>query len=158
MSEAVEGRCPGCGAVVSIGAGGNERRAPVACHECHRIFKVEEIVATQPPSGMLNYFGQKAASPEGGIFVNGAALAAMYVAAGAVAMGIAFGLMEPAPTFRRLGGFCVALGGATGAVLGGMALTRKSLGHVDRSLSITSIAMGALCMAAGVVLFTGWRI
>jgi hypothetical protein len=45
-----------------------------------------------------------------------------------------------------------------GAVVGLVAVAKRRLGYVDKSLAITSVAMGVLCVAAGVVIFTGWRV
>ena len=61
------------------------------------------------------------------------------------------------PVVRRLGACGVFAGGGVGAVVALLALTRRRLGYVDRSLALTSVAIGLLCVAAGVVIFTGWR-
>jgi hypothetical protein len=84
-------------------------------------------------------------------------MVAVEFVAGAVALGMAVGLMEPGPVLRRLGACGVFVGGAVGSAVGLLALTRKRLGHVDRSLAMTAVAMGLLCVAAGVVIFSGWR-
>jgi hypothetical protein len=96
----------------------------------------------------LEYYGDAPAGrEEGQAFASGAVMVAVEFVAGAVALGMAVGLMEPGPVLRRLG-----------AVVGLVALARRRLGYVDKSLAIASVAMGVLCVAAGVVIFTGWRV
>jgi hypothetical protein len=51
----------------------------------------------------------------------------------------------------------VVIGGAVGGGIALVTLLRRRLGYVDKSLAITSMAMGLLCVAAGVVIFTRWR-
>ena len=152
MVSCVEGRCPNCGAEVRI-----EGEA-VACHQCHQVFDQSQIVRV-PVSSTLEYFGDKPGHrAEGTAFANGTVLVAVEFVGGAVALGMAVGLMEPAPVLRQLGACGVFIGGAVGAVVGLVALTRRRLGYVDRSLALTTVAVGLLCVAAGVVIFTGWRV
>jgi len=151
----MEGRCPKCGAVLSLAA----ESGPVACHQCHEVFGIEALVVTKPPeSGMLDYFGDvPMRAAEEAVFASPLARVAMQFVAGAVALGIAAGLLEPGPTLRQLAATLVAMGGLVGAGVGLYAVWRRRLGHVDKSLAITSVAMGILCIAAAVVLFLGMR-
>ena len=129
----------------------------VACHHCHRVFQASQVVAA-PGSSTLEYFGERPGKAgEGDAFSNGLVLVAVEFVVGAVALGMAMGLMQPSPVVRKLGACGVFVGGAVGAVVGLVALTRRRLGYVDRSLALTSVAIGLLCVAAGVVIFTGWR-
>jgi hypothetical protein len=129
-----------------------------ACHQCHQVFKALEVVQV-PASATLEYFGDRpAARAEGAAFASGAVMVAVEFVGAAVALGIAVGLLEPAPVLRRLGACGVFIGGAVGAVVGLVALARSRLGYVDRSLALTTVAVGLLCVAAGVVIFTGWRV
>ncbi|HEV8604600.1 MAG TPA: hypothetical protein VGQ99_04500 [Tepidisphaeraceae bacterium] len=107
----------------------------------------------------LEYYGDiPEKSEEGVAFASWPVIVAVEFVAGAVALGMAVGLMEPGPVFRRLGACGVFVGGAVGAVVGLVAVAKRRLGYVDKSLAITSVAMGVLCVAAGVVIFTGWRV
>jgi len=111
-----------------------------------------------PESATLEYFGEAPAERiDAGGFKSGEVMVAVEFVVGAVALGMTVGLMEPPPVMRRLGACGVFIGGAAGAVVGLVALTRRRLGYVDRSLALTTIAIGLLCVAAGVVIFTGWR-
>lgn len=110
------------------------------------------------PSSTLEYFGERPAkAAEGSAFSSGAVLVAVEFVVGAVALGMTVGLTEPGPMLRQLGACGVFLGGAVGAVVGLFAIIRKRLGYVDRALALTTVAVGALCIAAGVVIFTGWK-
>ncbi len=130
----------------------------VACHQCHEIFQASEA-ARVPQSSTLEYFGDAPAKrAEGTAFASGEVLVAVEFVAGAVALGMAVGLTEPGPVLRRLGACGVFIGGAIGVGVGLVALARRRLGHVDRSLALTAVGLGVLCAAAGVVLFTGWRV
>ena len=145
-------RCPHCGAEVKI-----EGEA-VACHQCHKVFSASEA-ARLPVSSTLEYFGERPANrAEGSAFASGAVLVAVEFVAGAVALGMTVGLTEPGPMLRKLGACGVFIGGAVGAAVGLVALTKRQLGYVDRSLALTTIAVGVLCIAAGVVIFTGWKV
>ncbi len=125
----------------------------VACHHCHEVIRPEEV---QPTSQQIEYFGAGAAPQrEAGAFTSRAAMVAVEFVAGAVALGIAAGVMHPGPVLRRLAACGVLIGGVVGAVFGLIAVMRPKLGHVDRSLAITSVAMGILCIAAGVVIWIG---
>jgi len=129
----------------------------VACHHCHRVFEASQVVHV-PASATLEYFGDRPGkAAEGNAFTSGAVMVAVEFVVGAVALGMAVGLMQPGPLLRQLGACGVFIGGAVGAAVGFVALTRRRLGYVDRSLALTTIAVGVLCVAAGVVIFTGWR-
>jgi len=130
----------------------------VACHECHEVFAAAEVArATQ--SSTLQYFSDRPAKKaEGRAFASGAVLVAVEFVAGAVALGMAVGLSEPGPILRRLAACGVFIGGAVGAGVGLTAIVKRSLGYVDRSLALTAVGLGVLCVAAGVALFTGWRV
>jgi hypothetical protein len=129
----------------------------VACHQCHEIFPASEA-AKLPQSSRLEYFGDRPAKrADETAFASGSVIIAVEFVAGAVALGMAVGLTEPGPTLRRLGACGVFVGGAVGAAVSLVALMKRRLGYVDRSLALTAVGLGALCVAAGVVLFTGWR-
>jgi hypothetical protein len=129
----------------------------VACHQCHQVINASQIVRA-PVSATLEYFGDRPGNrAEGTAFASGAVMIAVEFVGGAVALGMAVGLMEPGPMLRQLGACGVFIGGAVGAVVALVALTRRRLGYVDRSLALTTVAVGLLCVAAGVVIFTGWR-
>ena len=147
----MQSRCPHCGAEVQT-----EGEA-VACHQCHQVFDASEVVSG-PVSATLEYFGDRPGKPaEGTAFSSGTVMVAVEFVVGAVALGMTIGLSDPGPTLRKLGACGVFIGGAIGAVVGLVAITRRRLGYVDRSLALTAIAIGLLCVAAGVVIFTGWR-
>jgi hypothetical protein len=139
-----EGRCPRCGGVVVMSEG------VVACHHCHELISAEEV---RRAGQRIEYFGSGGRGEERA-FTSKAAIVGMEFVAGAVALGIAAGLTEPGPVLRRLAACGVFLGGIVGAGFG-LAATRRRLGSVDRSLAVTSVAMGLLCMAAGVVIWIG---
>src|SRR5215210_288103 len=142
--EALPRRCPNCGAEVQI-----EGEA-VACHQCHQVFEASAVVSG-PVSATLEYFGDRPGKAAEGIaFSSGTVMVAVEFVAAAVALGMAVGLMEPSPTVRRLGACGVFVGGAVGAAVALVALTRRRLGYVDRSLAITCVAIGLLCVAARV--------
>jgi hypothetical protein len=129
----------------------------VACHQCHQVFDSSQIVQA-PLSSTLEYFGDRPAErAAGNAFASGAVMVAVEFVVGAVALGMTVGLTEPGPVLRKLGACGVFVGGAVGAVMGLIALTRRRLGYVDKSLALTTVAVGVLCVAAGVVIFTGWR-
>jgi hypothetical protein len=147
----VQRRCPNCGAEVEIDG------ETVACRQCHQIFKASELLQA-PLSSTLEYFGDRPAErAEGNAFASSAVMVAVEFVVGAVALGMTVGLTEPGPVLRKLGACGVFIGGAVGAVVGLIALTRRRLGYVDKSLALTTVAVGVLCVAAGVVIFTGWR-
>ena len=146
----MEGRCPHCGAEVEIDA------VAVACHQCHEVFAAAEV-ARAPRSSRLEYFGDRPrGKAEGTAFASGLVIIAVEFVAGAVALGMTVGLTEPGPILRRLGACGVFVGGAVGAGVSLMALMKRRLGYVDRSLALTAVGLGVLCVAAAVVLFTGW--
>ena len=149
----MQGRCPNCGAEVSV-----EGEA-LACHHCHQVFAASEVVpAAVPPSGTLEYFGERPGkAADGNAFSSGLVMVAVEFVVGAVALGMAVGLMQPSPVLRQLGACGVFIGGAVGMVVGLLALIKRRLGYVDRALALTTVAVGLLCVAAGVVIFTGWR-
>ena len=128
----------------------------VACHQCHLVFAASEAVQA-PASATLEYFGDRPDVAQRGAFASGLVMVAVEFVVGAVALGMAVGLMQPPPVLRQLGACGVFIGGAVGAAVGLLALTKRRLGYVDRSLALTTIAIGLLCVAAGVVIFTGWR-
>jgi hypothetical protein len=130
----------------------------VTCRQCHEVFAASEVVRA-PVSSTLEYFGDRPAQrAEGAAFANGAVMVAVEFVAGAVALGMTVGLTEPGPTLRMLGACGVLIGGAVGAVVGLIAVTKRRLGYVDRALALTTVAVGLLCVVAGVVIFTGWRV
>jgi hypothetical protein len=132
-------------------------REAVACHQCHEVFAATEV-ARAPQSSKLEYFGDRPGrKAEGTAFANGLVIIAVEFVAGAVALGMAVGLSEPGPILRRLGACGVFIGGAVGAGVSLVAMMKRRLGYVDRSLALTAVGLGVLCVAAGVVLFTGWR-
>jgi len=129
----------------------------VACHRCHEVFAAAEAAPT-PQSSTLEYFGDRPGkSAEGTAFASGAVIIAVEFVAGAVALGMTVGLTESGPVLRRLGACGVFVGGAVGAGVSLVAMIRRRLGYVDRSLALTAMGLGLLCVAAGVVIFTGWR-
>ncbi len=147
----MEGRCPYCGAEVVI------RGETVACHQCHEVFQTSEA-ARLPQSSTLEYFGEGSAKKrEGTAFASREVTAAVISVTVAVALGMWMGLMEPEPILRRGGACGVFVLGAVGAAVALVALVKRRLGHVDKSLALTAVGLGVLCMAAGVVIFMGWR-
>jgi len=154
MSQVVEVRCPYCGAVVATAEEAADLKGPLACHHCHRVVPAEIAVAV-PRSGKLDYFSETPAEgSEGKAFRNRHALVAAQVVLAAVALGLGAGLSEPGPTLRKLAACLVFLGGLVGMQLGLIALKKKPLGHVDKSLAVTAMALGGLCLIAGVKIFT----
>ena len=147
----MQARCPKCGAEVEIDG------EAVACHQCHEVFRASESIRA-PISSTLEYFGDRPASAgEGRAFASGEVMVAVEFVVGAVALGMVVGLSEPGPVLRKLGACGVFIGGAVGAAVGLVALMRRRLGYVDKSLALTTVAVGLLCVTAGVVIFTGWR-
>jgi len=121
------------------------------------VFRASEA-ARVPQSSTLEYFGDRPGKKaEGKAFASAAVMVAVEFVVGAVALGMVVGLTEPSPVLRRLGGCGVFVGGAVALGVGLVALAKGRLGYVDRSLALTAMGLGLLCVAAGVVIFTGWR-
>lgn len=129
----------------------------IACHQCHSVFPAAQAIPA-PLSSTLQYFAdENATRRDAKAFTSGPVLAAVEFVVGAVALGMTVGLTEPGPVLRKLGACGTLIGGAAGAAFALVALTRRPLGYVDKSLALTTIAVGVLCVAAAVVIFTGWR-
>jgi len=96
----------------------------------------------EPDRSMLDYYGDAPAeSGEGIPFRNRVATVAMEFVAGAVGLGMVVGLSEPGPVLRKLGACGVFIGGVVGAAMGMLALARRPLGYVDRSVAIVSVVL-----------------
>src|SRR6185295_3821230 len=94
----------------------------------------------------LQYYGDLPAEEGDGIpFQSRLATVAMEFVAGAVAIGMLVGLSGPGPMLRKLGACGVFILGAVGGIVGMLAVTRKPLGYVDRSIAIVSVVLGILC-------------
>ena len=129
----------------------------MACHQCHQVFRSSEVMQI-PVSSTLEYFGdQSGKKNDGSPFASRDVTVAVIFVAAAVGMGMWVGLMEPEPILRRGGACSVFICGTLGAAVALVALIKRRLGYVDRSLALTAVGLGLLCVAAGVVLFTGWR-
>src|SRR4051812_17086183 len=132
--------CPHCGAEVELAG------EAVACHQCHEVFKAADLVRV-PESSTLEYFGDRPGKKaEGHAFASREVVAAAILVVAAVAMGMLLGLGEPDPFIRRGGACSVFICGALGAGVALLALAKRRLGYVDRSLALTAVGLGVLCV------------